>query len=83
VSKGRSLYRYYCMHCHGESGRQNEGFNWIKMPDPRPRDLSIRNEMETFKDEELYLTLYRDMKDTSEDGGDAMTSPRNPYRTTE
>lgn len=72
VSKGRSLYQHYCMHCHGENGRQNEGFNWITMPDPRPRDLSIRNEMETFKDEELYLTLYRDMKDTSEDGGDAI-----------
>ena len=70
VAKGRSLYRHYCMHCHGESGRQNEGFNWINMPDPRPRDLSIQNEMETFKDEEIYLTIYRDMKDTSPQGGD-------------
>ncbi len=69
VSKGRSLYQHYCMHCHGENGRQNEGFNWITMPDPRPRDLSARNEMESFGDEELFVTIYRDMKDTSE-GGD-------------
>ncbi len=70
VGKGRSLYQHYCMHCHGENGRQNEGFNWIHMPDPRPRDLSVKVEMETFKDEEIFRTIYRDMKDTSPEGGD-------------
>ncbi len=70
VAKGRSIYQQYCMHCHGENGRQNEGYNWIHMPDPRPRDLSIKVEMETFKDEEIFHTIYRDMKDTSPEGGD-------------
>ncbi len=70
VSKGRSLYGHYCMHCHGESGRQNEGFNWMRMPDPRPKDLSNESEMSTFQDEEIFHTIYRDMKDTTPDIGD-------------
>lgn len=67
--KGRALYSHYCMHCHGENGRQNEGFNWSSMPDPKPKDLSNKSEMGTFKDEEIFYTIYRDMKDTSP-GGD-------------
>jgi mono/diheme cytochrome c family protein len=67
--KGHELYAHYCMHCHGENGRQNEGFNWSSMPDPRPKDLSNKSEMGTFKDEEIFKTISRDMKDTSE-GGD-------------
>ena len=51
--KGQELYAHYCMHCHGENGRQNEGFNWSSMPDPKPKDLSNKEEMGTFKDEEL------------------------------
>ncbi len=38
--KGHELYGHYCSHCHGESGRQNEGFNWSSMPDPKPKDLT-------------------------------------------
>ena len=57
------------MHCHGESGNQNEGFNWSSMPDPKPKDLSNKSEMSTFKDEEIFNTISRDMKDTSP-GGD-------------
>jgi len=57
------------MHCHGEHGRQNEGFNWSSMPDPKPKDLSNKSEMSTFKDEDIFNTISRDMKDTSE-GGD-------------
>jgi len=57
------------MHCHGENGRQNEGFNWSSMPDPKPKDLSNKSEMSTFKDEEIFNTISRDMKDTSP-GGD-------------
>ena len=34
TAKGRKIYHHYCQHCHGESGRQNEGFNWGTMPDP-------------------------------------------------
>jgi len=67
--KGQELYAHYCMHCHGETGRQNEGFNWSSMPDPKPKDLSNKSEMGTFKDEDIFNTISRDMKDTSP-GGD-------------
>ncbi|MEX5214021.1 MAG: c-type cytochrome [Nitrospiraceae bacterium] len=70
VSRGRELYSHYCSHCHGESGRQNEGYNWASMPDPKPKDLSNKSEMSTFKDEEIFGTISRDMKDTSPEGGD-------------
>ena len=67
--KGQELYAHYCMHCHGEHGQQNEGFNWSSMPDPKPKDLSNKSEMGTFKDEDIFNTVSRDMKDTSP-GGD-------------
>src|SRR5215217_8383964 len=67
--KGHELYSNYCMHCHGENGRQNEGFNWSYMSDPKPKDLSNKSEMGTFKDEDIFNTISRDMKDTSP-GGD-------------
>ena len=70
VNKGQKLYAHYCMHCHGEHGRQNEGYNWKEMPDPRPKDLSNKEEMSTFKDEEIFQTISRDMKDTTPDVGD-------------
>jgi mono/diheme cytochrome c family protein len=70
VAKGQKLYSHYCMHCHGEHGRQNEGYNWGQMPDPRPKDLSNKEEMSTFKDEEIYGTISRDMKDTTPEVGD-------------
>ena len=65
TAKGRKLYHHYCMHCHGESGRQQEGFNWGRMPDPRPRDLSESASMSTFSDKEIFDTISRDMRDTS------------------
>ncbi|MBH0180745.1 MAG: c-type cytochrome [Nitrospira sp.] len=68
--RGHELYVHYCSDCHGESGKQNEGFNWSSMPDPKPKDLSNKGEMSTFKDEELFTTISRDMLDTSEEGGD-------------
>jgi len=70
VAKGQKLYAHYCMHCHGEHGRQNEGYNWGRMPDPRPKDLSSKSEMSTFKDEEIFSTISRDMKDTTPEKGD-------------
>src|SRR6478672_3701683 len=69
-AKGHELYSHYCSHCHGENGRQNEGFNWSSMPDPKPKDLTNKSEMSTFKDEDIFNTISRDMKDTSEEGGD-------------
>lgn len=68
--RGHDLYVHYCSDCHGKSGKQNEGFNWSFMPDPKPKDLSNKSEMGTFKDEELFSTISRDMLDTSEEGGD-------------
>lgn len=68
AARGQKLYTHYCMHCHGENGRQNEGFNWSSMPDPKPKDLSNKSEMGTFSDEEIFKTISRDMKDTSPDG---------------
>ncbi len=65
TAKGRKLYHHYCMHCHGENGQQAEGFNWDRMPDPRPRDLSEDAAMSTFSDKEIFDTISRDMRDTS------------------
>ncbi|MBI4400684.1 MAG: c-type cytochrome [Nitrospirae bacterium] len=70
VAKGRQLYNYYCAGCHGAHGRQNEGYNWGHMPDPRPKDLSAKVEMSTLKDEEIFATISRDMKDTTPEVGD-------------
>ena len=67
--RGHELYGHYCSHCHGESGRQNEGYNWSSMPDPKPKDLTNKSEMSTLKDKDIFDTIYRDMKDTGE-GGD-------------
>jgi len=68
--RGHELYTHYCSDCHGESGKQNEGFNWAFVPDPKPKDLSNAGEMGTFTDQELFETISRDMLDTSEEGGD-------------
>jgi len=70
VAKGRQLYAYYCSHCHGENGKPGEGFNWQFMPDPKPKDLSNKDEMSTLTDEEIFLTIFRDMKDTTPEVGD-------------
>src|SRR5438874_2487827 len=65
VGKGRKLYAYYCSHCHGENGKPGQGFNWKLMPDPKPKDLSNKDEMSTLKDQEIFETISRDMKDTT------------------
>lgn len=70
VGKGRKLYAYYCSHCHGESGKPGQGFNWKLMPDPKPKDLSNKEEMSTLKDAEIFETISRDMKDTTPKIGD-------------
>ncbi|MDE3119947.1 MAG: c-type cytochrome, partial [Nitrospirota bacterium] len=53
-----------------EHGQQNEGYNWNQMPDPKPKDLSNKSEMSTFKDEDIFNTVSRDMKDTTPEIGD-------------
>ena len=55
--KGHELYGHYCSHCHGESGRQNEGYNWSSMPDPKPKDLTNKSEMSTLKDKDIFFIL--------------------------
>jgi mono/diheme cytochrome c family protein len=65
VRKGHELYAYYCSHCHGDHGKPGEGFNWKLMPDPKPKDLSNKDEMSTLKDDEIFQTISRDMKDTT------------------
>ncbi len=65
-AKGKKLYNHYCSHCHGESGQQGEGFNWDRMPDPRPKNLASNAEMSTFSDKEIFDTVYREMRDTSD-----------------
>jgi mono/diheme cytochrome c family protein len=65
-AKGKKLYNHYCSHCHGESGQQGEGFNWDRMPDPRPKNLASNAEMSTFSDKEIFDTIYRDMRDTED-----------------
>ncbi len=62
-AKGKKLYHHYCSHCHGDSGQQGEGFNWDRMPDPRPKNLASNAEMSTFSDKEIFDTVYRDMRD--------------------
>ena len=70
VKKGRELYAFYCSHCHGENGKPGEGYNWKLMPDPKPKDLTNQDEMSTLKDEEIFETVGRDMKDTTPVTGD-------------
>ncbi len=66
--KGQELYNHYCSHCHGENGKQDVGFNWSSMPDPRPKDLSNGPEMSTWSDQELFNVVSRDMLDVGDDG---------------
>ena len=66
TAEGKKLYNHYCSHCHGESGQQGEGFNWERMPDPRPKNLAAEAEMSTFSDEEIFHTISREMRDTTD-----------------
>ncbi len=66
VSKGRNLFAYYCLHCHGPDGRGN-GFNAKRM-DPRPRDLTDKEEefLGKMSNEEVYEVISRDMMSEAE-----------------
>ena len=63
AAKGHELYTHYCLHCHGESGKQNEGFNWSSMPDPKPKDLH-----EQVRDEYLQRRRYLQYDFTRHEG---------------
>lgn len=66
VAKGRKLFEYYCLHCHGEKGQGN-GFN-AKHLDPKPRDLTDKDEefMGKMSNEEIYGVISRDMMSQEE-----------------
>ena len=69
TAKGRKLYQHYCVHCHGESGRQGEGFNWDSLSNmdfPPPKDLSESSMADSIGDEEIFTAISREMKDTSD-----------------
>ncbi|WP_447970404.1 c-type cytochrome [Nitrospira sp. M1] len=69
TAKGKKIYRHYCMHCHGESGRQGEGFNWDSLSNmefPPPKDLSDSSMGDSISDEDIFNAISRDMKDTTD-----------------
>jgi mono/diheme cytochrome c family protein len=63
VAKGRTLFQYYCAHCHGPKGK-GDGFN-AEFLDPHPRDLTDSREeyLGPQTNEEVYETLSRDIKE--------------------
>ena len=65
--KGKKLYAHYCMHCHGETGKQNEGFNWSSMTDPETKDPPTSRKWAPSRTR-ISSTRSRDMKDTSPNG---------------
>jgi len=66
VAQGRTLFEYYCAHCHGVKGR-GDGYN-AEFMDPRPRDLTDRVEttLGDMSNEQIYDTITRDVKEESE-----------------
>ena len=69
TKKGRKLYQHYCTHCHGESGRQGEGYNWDSLSNmdfPPPKDLSDSSMGDSISDEDIFNAISREMKDTSD-----------------
>ena len=76
TKKGKKLFRHYCMHCHGESGRPGEGFNYDRldpsseegqgMEFPPPKDLSESSMGDSISDEDIFNAISREMKDTTD-----------------
>ena len=66
VAEGRTLFQYYCAHCHGAKGR-GDGYNSDFM-DPRPRDLTDRIEeyMGPASNEEIFDVVSRVIKEEEE-----------------
>ncbi|MBK8277058.1 MAG: c-type cytochrome [Nitrospira sp.] len=68
--RGHELYTHYCSDCHGKAVSRTEGFNWSSMRIQNQRICRINLRWARFKDEELFVTISRDMLDTTEEGGD-------------
>lgn len=74
VAEGRALFQYYCAHCHGAKGN-SKGYNAEHM-DPRPRDLTdgVEPYMGEQTNDDIYLTLSRDVKEE-----EAVTDPEEMW----
>ncbi|HEY3216320.1 MAG TPA: cytochrome c [Candidatus Eisenbacteria bacterium] len=53
--EGRSLYRHYCLNCHGEAGK-GDGFNAYNL-DPRPRSLADSSFQARHSDADLLAAI--------------------------
>jgi mono/diheme cytochrome c family protein len=53
--EGRTLYRHYCLNCHGEAGR-GDGFNAYNL-DPRPRSLADSSFEAQHSDSDLVIAI--------------------------
>ena len=53
--EGRTLYRHYCLNCHGEAGR-GDGFNAYNL-DPRPRSLADSSFQAQHSDSDLVVAI--------------------------
>ncbi len=67
VATGRKLFNYYCADCHGKAGK-GDGYN-AEFMDFDPRDLTDSEEkyLADLTNEQLFKSLYRDLKDPDED----------------
>ena len=53
--EGRTLYRHYCLNCHGQEGNGN-GFNAYNL-DPRPRSLADSTFQAQHSDADLLVAI--------------------------
>ena len=53
--EGRTVYRHYCMDCHGESGG-GDGFNAYNL-DPRPRSFADSTFQAQHSDSDLVAAI--------------------------
>lgn len=53
--EGRTLYRHYCLNCHGETGK-GDGFNAFNL-DPRPRSLADSSFQAQRSDSDLVVAI--------------------------
>ena len=54
-SNGKKLFEHYCAVCHGASGEE-DGFNAFNL-NPKPRNLTDREAMKTFSDQQLFNAI--------------------------
>jgi mono/diheme cytochrome c family protein len=53
--EGRTLYRHYCLNCHGETGK-GDGFNAFNL-DPKPRSLADSSFQAQRSDSDLVVAI--------------------------